>query len=313
MDGQAIAMPAAIVTRQDDAAARVGALFDAHHQRVIACAFLIAASPSVSLAQATPSPQAQPQVEPQPQAQAAQPRPGVRITRQTGSDDRRGPQGFSVVLVLGSMQTGAQDDVPAAARKALADMKDFLPYKSYKLLDAQWSLCCGGTPVVSRLRGPDDQEYELHLSASVSGMTDSRVMVSVRFNLTEPGTPQATGDAEAATRARIAELERHLAELRIQRQELANKYSDSHPEVRSNEADRAAVEREIELTKSRAARGTASRSFSLSGRGSSIMDASFRMEVGETVVVGTSRLKGGDKALIALLTAVPSKVGTTER
>jgi hypothetical protein len=29
------------------------------------------------------------------------------------------------------------------------------------------------------------------------------------------------------------------------------------------------------------------------------------MEIGETVVVGTSRLRGGDKALIALLTAVP--------
>ena len=30
-----------------------------------------------------------------------------------------------------------------------------------------------------------------------------------------------------------------------------------------------------------------------------------RMDVGETVVVGTSRLNGGSKALIALLTAAP--------
>jgi hypothetical protein len=37
----------------------------------------------------------------------------------------------------------------------------------------------------------------------------------------------------------------------------------------------------------------------------SIIDTSFTMDVGETVVVGTSRLAGGDKALIALLTAVP--------
>jgi hypothetical protein len=29
------------------------------------------------------------------------------------------------------------------------------------------------------------------------------------------------------------------------------------------------------------------------------------MAIGETVVVGTSRLKGGSRALIALLTAVP--------
>jgi hypothetical protein len=37
----------------------------------------------------------------------------------------------------------------------------------------------------------------------------------------------------------------------------------------------------------------------------SIIDTSFAMDVGETVVVGTSRLKGNSRALIALLTAVP--------
>src|SRR6185503_4348881 len=49
------------------------------------------------------------------------------------------PQGYSVVLVVGDMQATSTDgNVPAAARKALTDMKDFLPYKSYHLLDAQW-------------------------------------------------------------------------------------------------------------------------------------------------------------------------------
>jgi hypothetical protein len=38
-----------------------------------------------------------------------------------------------------------------------------------------------------------------------------------------------------------------------------------------------------------------------------VIDTSFTMDVGETVVVGTSRLKGNGKALIALLTAVPPK------
>jgi hypothetical protein len=33
------------------------------------------------------------------------------------------------------------------------------------------------------------------------------------------------------------------------------------------------------------------------------------MDIGETVVVGTSRAKGGDKALIALLTAVAKSNG----
>ena len=46
-----------------------------------------------------------------------------------------------------------------------------------------------------------------------------------------------------------------------------------------------------------------------SGVRRSIIDTSFTMDVGETVVVGTSRLKG-DKALIALLTAVPANRST---
>jgi len=41
-----------------------------------------------------------------------------------------------------------------------------------------------------------------------------------------------------------------------------------------------------------------------------MIDTSFTMDVGETVVVGTSRLAGGDKALIALLTAVARNPST---
>ena len=60
----------------------------------------------------------------------------------------------------------AQDTVPVAARKALADMKDFLPYKGYRLLDTQWVLASNSGPAITRLRGVDDQEYELELRAS---------------------------------------------------------------------------------------------------------------------------------------------------
>ena len=42
----------------------------------------------------------------------------------------------------------------------------------------------------------------------------------------------------------------------------------------------------------------------LAAGGKAVIDTSFRMEIGETVVVGTSGLKGGNRALIALLTAV---------
>ena len=84
--------------------------------------------------------------------------------------NRPAAQGFSVVLVVGDLQGPAgEEDVPPAARRALADMKDFLPYKSYKLVDAAWIM--GSTHASSRLRGPDDREYEIEISVSDGRMS----------------------------------------------------------------------------------------------------------------------------------------------
>src|SRR6266540_1680945 len=114
------------------------------------------------------------------------------------------PQGYSVVLVLGDLQaTSATDNnVPAAARKALADMKDFLPYKSYRLLDAQWIL--GSQRTVSRLRGANEQEYELTLR----GVAIAGGKLSVNFRLAEPSgvvgvKPAADADSRAGRRASL--------------------------------------------------------------------------------------------------------------
>lgn len=189
-------------------------------------------------------------------------------TSHTGRAGEAPLQGFSVVLVLGDLQgTVASDDVPQAARKALTDMKDFLPYKSYKLLDASWVMCCTqlgrriGLPsnsvrqsasVNQTLRGHEDQEYELELRAHL--LDDNRISVS--FEMTAaPGTS----------------LEKLPGEVKTPRQAMQEKNR-------------------------------------------MIIDADFTMDVGETVVVGTSKMKGGSKALIALLTAVAprSKAGTRE-
>src|SRR5882672_2056739 len=61
---------------------------------------------------------------------AQQPKPSVAVTApKPGTWPGATPYGFSVVLVLGDMQGGTTaENVPAAARKALSDMKDFLPY-----------------------------------------------------------------------------------------------------------------------------------------------------------------------------------------
>ena len=109
----------------------------------------------------------------------AKEKPPVRTVMKTSGS----AHGFSIVLVLGDLQGGpASDNVPPAARKALADMKDFLPYKSYRLLDTAWVL--GATRVTSRLRGPEDQDYELEGAAIPEIARMLRIApVTVRWHL----------------------------------------------------------------------------------------------------------------------------------
>jgi hypothetical protein len=173
-------------------------------------------------------------------------------------------KGFSVVLVEGDIRGGAPNDsVPAAAAKALADLKDFLPYKSYRLIDTQWTL--GSNRVSSRLRGPDGQEYDLTLNTGGAAF-----LVVPALRGTPPSAPAGSKDtvviANFVLRDAAAVPDRTAA--------LVSKglLSPTHPEVRA-------------------------------ARSASLIDTSFRMDIGETVVVGTSRLQG-EKALIVLLTAV---------
>jgi hypothetical protein len=228
-------------------------------------------------------------------------KPSTRVVKVASAP---APQGFSVVLVLGEMQgSGATDSVPPAARKALADMKDFLPYKSYRFLDTQWTLCCGRSATVTRLRGPDEQDYDLELSPS-SG-ADGKWYV--RFTLAEPAPARAPSEASAAdghasdhAAAKIAAIRREELEARLR--VLRERVNENHPDVQRQRAEILQLEHASSagrpgLTTGRAPAGRS--------RPRAIIDTSFTMDIGETVVVGTSRLKG-DKALIALLTAVPS-------
>jgi hypothetical protein len=222
---------------------------------------------------------------------SAQP-PGKPSTPFKGQSD--GPQGFSVVLVLGDSKattTAVDDSVPPAARKALADMKDFLPYKSYRLLDAQWIL--GSERATTRLRGVDEQEYQLTLRASMFGVERP---VRVVFQLQEPGSADVAVYAadEGQRRAQLVAMQDRIRQLE---QEAAAQRARKE-EPRAASAQIAELRRQMSLIENAATR--------------SVIDTSFTMDIGETVVVGTSRVRGGDKALIALLTAVP-KGSTTKR
>ena len=244
-------------------------------------------------------------------------------------------QGFSVVLVIGELQgTSATDDVPVAARKALTDMREFLPYKTYRLLDAGWLMCCGdgswGTGPERRptetstlaLRGPDDHEYELNLRAGRA----ENARVFVHFNLIASGASYTTAPAAAAIsrtlQRRIADLEDKSGLLRKQIADAKSRVEigmSSGNEIAKLELDLRTAQREITDLRERleaggvAKSGGGTRGSNERQTRSAVIDTTFTMDVGETVVVGASRPKGATKALIALVTAVPRGGATITR
>jgi hypothetical protein len=181
-----------------------------------------------------------------------------------------GLRGFSVVLAQGDLKagTGASENVPPAAAKALADLKDFLPYKSYRLLDTQWTM--GSGRISGRLKGPEGKEYFIEVTTRKGATPDAPVSVT-RFAVSE-ATPGADGTKFTRFRGSI---------------------SSSQTQAQGEKAAPPSF-------------------YSILGLGAgNIINTSFSMNLGETVVVGTSRLQG-DTALVVLLTAV-SKTETAAR
>ena len=229
---------------------------------------------------------------------------GQFVKKGLDTSDPPAVHGFSVALVLGDMQgASSPDTLPTGAKKAIADLRDFLPYKSYRLLDTQWILCCGsakgGTGVSGRLRGisqakvGEEQEYAF----TVTVLGGSASQLSVRFWLSDgvdlpmKNLAQKYGDESTLVdirvlKAQAQEIEQHLEATR-------RAMARNHPDIKALESRLEGVNAQIQ-TLSRA-RSTVAKA--------AVIDSTFSMDVGETVVIGTSSLKG-DKALIALLTAV---------
>lgn len=213
-----------------------------------------------------------------------------------------GVQGFSIVLVLGDLQGGpTADDIPPAARAALGDLRDFLPYKSYRVLDTAWIL--GSTTQLfrakSRLRGADNQTYEVNLTSSPTGppAPPSLQMKFVMQDRTSDsfGTSD-TAQKEAHARAELQQLTatRAALEKSLQGPEPSETAAERQQRQRATREQIRDLTRAIDATQIGLETTTA---------GQTLIDTSFNMRLGETVVVGTSRVRG-DKALIALLTAV---------
>ena len=211
----------------------------------------------------------------------------------------QGTQGFSVVLVLGDLQDGAtSDNIPAAARAALGDLRDFLPYRSYRVLDTAWIL--GSTSQLfrgtSRLRGSDDQMYEVNFTSSP--INSQPPSLQLQFRLHEAGYPSLTSSESERRQTTLkteitqmsaarAALEKEMQNFSGSPQERKTYFAEAQPKLRDLQRAIDAMQAELRASSS----------------SQTLIDTSFNMRIGETVVVGTSRVRG-DKALIALLTAV---------
>ena len=160
---------------------------------------------------------------------------------------------FQLVLLMGSTAGESQlEGVSANVAKALDDIREFLPYKSYKLVDTQLLRSAGR--VEGLVSGPEGQDYRVEMGFAPHPDKDS-ILVR-RFSLADFGRTQTVSVARG----------------------------DSAGNSQSTDTGRVA----------RAPRGPRR-----------LIESSFSLDVGETIVVGSSKLNGGGKALLVLLTAIP--------
>lgn len=170
----------------------------------------------------------------------AEPAVQEKVARALAREDvSPGTQRFQLLLLAGATKPdGSGPEIPANAQKALADLKRFLPFKSYRLVDGAWLSGTEGQAVRGRLAGGGAVAYD----------------VTLRF--------RTTGGREAPS------LFMDLFQLG---QEMVVQTKDGpHFDVRH------------------------------------LIQTTFDLKEGETIVVGTSKVDGSDEALVVLLTAVPA-------
>jgi len=132
------------------------------------------------------------------------------------------------------------------------------------------------------LRGTDEQEYEVVLDRLALPPSS----LQVRFAMSEPGSGNKNRDAALRTEIQQMIAARSALENQL-RQPGTDPGTVSALRQRLVDAEAAIDMRQSEMR----------------SPGSTLIDTTFTMSLGETVVVGTSRMRGGSKALIVLLTA----------
>lgn len=148
-------------------------------------------------------------------------------------------QNLQILLLSAALKpsTTAGPEIPENAQKALNDLKKFLPFKSYQLVDGAWLSATEGRSAQARLAGSSGAAYKVELRFRSAGDTEPPTLFVDGFRL---------------------------------EQEMVVQMKDG-PQF----------------------------------GGRRLIDTSFSVKEGETIVVGTSKADGADGALVVLLTAVP--------
>jgi len=151
-------------------------------------------------------------------------------------------QSFQLLLLAaGGKARSGGPEIPANVQKALAELKGFLPFKGYELLDSTWMRGTQDRVTEARLVGRDGAVYDVTLLFRAPSSGD---LFIDGFRLkAEPFTPTSPGGARETRNTRP---------------------------------------------------------------GRELIQTTFGIKTGETVVVGTSRVEDSDEALVVLLTAVPA-------
>jgi len=165
------------------------------------------------------------------------------------------------INLLAASKTGNSDlsDLPANTRKAIEDIKDFLPFKSYRILDTSLVRALVGThnrgsrPAKTFMTGPDGTKLQVELRM-ISEKDTGEILVQ-QFEV----SPDMLSRFKAVT---------------------------VNPDQEDTSAP--AIAPRADLLDMGA-----------------LISTSFTAHLGQTVVVGSSRLNGGDDALIVLFTALP--------
>ncbi|HEX9945319.1 MAG TPA: hypothetical protein VGG03_25190 [Thermoanaerobaculia bacterium] len=153
-------------------------------------------------------------------------------------------QRFQLLLLAAGVKAGNTGlEVPANAQKALADLKGFLPFKSYELLDTAWMSATQDRPAEAHMVGRKTFTYRVALRFRNVGSRQDRSLFVDAFQLIlEPYSGEPGG-------------------------------ADGKPDHHA---------------------------------GRELIDTTFGLKEGETLVVGTSKVDGAEEALVVLLTAVPA-------